>query len=121
VGEGGGGEGRTPLILLIVVVHVHRYRLIDHVFEYYCIAGSGMSGYGSGSMSIHQNPFMSFLKELGNADPSISEHIEEDAVFQELVRIFLTVNLEEDKTAVTHKHNHNSAIMKHEWVETLCR
>ena len=97
------------------------YRLITQIYEYYAIMAMGMAGYGSGAMCIHQNGYMNFLKELRMADPIAASHIDDDEVFQELIRVFLTVNLEEDKTAVANKFNLNTAILKHEWIETLVR
>jgi len=94
------------------------YKTILSVFQFYTINSPGMTGYGSGSFCIHQNAFMSFLKKIrGDSDMDGGD----DDQFQMLVRIFLTVNLVEDKKAKTEKFNLNSCLMKHEWIEALCR
>jgi hypothetical protein len=94
------------------------YKMILSVFQYYTGNSPGMTGYGTGSFCIHQNAFMGFLKKVrGDTEGESAD----DDQFQMLVRIFLTVNLVEDKSAKTEKFNLNSCLMKHEWIEALCR
>jgi hypothetical protein len=116
------GEMKVQDVHLEVKKEMKKHcRIIEQVYEFYAIATNSMAGYGSGAMSPHQNGYMSFLKELKDSDPDYPVAADSEAQYQELVRIFLTVNLEEDKTSITHKFNVNTAMMKHEWVEALVR
>jgi len=91
--------------------------LFQQSYQYYAMKASGMSGYGTGSTCVHENSYHKFLKDLQDHGAR-----EDDRQFQELVRIFLTVNLEEDREAAKNeKFNFSSCLMKGEWVETLIR
>ncbi|GMH72143.1 hypothetical protein TrRE_jg10543, partial [Triparma retinervis] len=113
-----GEKSITEVEKEIKAIFKRNYKMILSVFQYYTANSTGMTGYGTGSFCIHQNAFMGFLKKLrGDEDGETGD----DDQFQMLVRIFLTVNLVEDKSAKMEKFNLNSCLMKHEWIEALCR
>jgi len=98
-------------------VYLKNCVVFQQTYQHYAIKGLGMSGYGTGATCIHENAYHKFLKDVQGEDA-----VEDDMVFQNLVRIFMTVNIDEDKVSGQNdKFNFNNCLMKGEWVETIAR